>query len=457
MKTSNVRRIALGLLAVMGIMVIMAVGVMAVATLMGGSVIYAAGTGFVPEETVTTEKAKEHSPNLLRPDISQKITKIMPSAAPLDTLIREAGAHEVTKSLKFKFYSSELRPFQDELDDGFTRGSEAASYELTVKSIHMWQKDDGVLFHGVNGKDGLPLVGHIVDLNRSDSTVKLIFLNGWDPDNDSFEEGSKPPESIDDETKIGRLGNAKSELDANTDPYGHMPTDRYNYVQYHMAAIEESIWQKMHAKEVEWDIRDMQNLQLFDMRCQMEGTSWFGARRIAYDPERNVQKYHSGGVIRFLEKKINLPSGTIDDDFFASATKNIFVGNAGSDTRYMFVGSGLNERLMKVDHIKKQIDGKSTEFKYGLTWSKIETNFGVLMLRHHEGFNSKGFKDAGVVVDMNNIRKRVFEPMKVREIDLMSTGTRKAKAFVIEETFGLEVRYADTHALLLPTEMQDLS
>jgi hypothetical protein len=459
MKT-RIKNISFTLMAVIGIMAVVTLGIFAVAALVGGGAYLAMAAGMVPEETVTTTVAKAESPNLLRPDISKQITKIMPSSAPLDTLIREAGAHEATKSTTFKFYSSELRPFQDELDATFTLGPEAASYDLVVKSIHMWQKDDGLLIHGVNGSDGLPLVAHVINVNRSTSTITVVFLNGSNPTNTSYGVGTKPPASILDETKIGRLGNAKAELDANTDPYGHIPTDRFNYVQYHMAAVEESIWQKMSAKEVNWDIRDMQNLQLFDLRCQMEATSWFGVRKEVFDPVRNVTKLHSGGVIRFIEKQIELPASnntTGWDAWFATATKRIFTGNAGSDTRYLFVGSDLNERLMQVTHIQKQIDGKSTDFKFGLTFRKIETNFGVLLMKHHEGFNTKGFANAGVVVDMNNIRKRVFEPMKVREIDLMSSGIRKAKAYVIEETFGLEVRYADTHALLLPPAHGDLS
>ncbi len=259
--------------------------------------------------------------------------------------------------------------------------------------------------------------------------------------------------TIADETKIGRLGNAKSELDADTAAFGHLPLDRSNYVQYHMAAVQESIWQKIHAKEVNWDIRDMQNMELYDMRCRMEATSWFGVKRIINDPERDdVEKYHTGGVIRFIDKHIGLPETVagFTDAYWANTTKQIFVGNNGSDTRYMFVGSDLNEKLSSITSIQKQIDGKSTEFKYGLTWNKIETNFGVLMMRHHEGFNHTGFGEVGAVLDMNHIRKRVFEPMRVRKLDLMTSGISKSNKYVIEETFGLEVRHKDTHALLLP-------
>lgn len=450
MKNRNLKRTSYAILSIIGVFAIGVFGLFALAAIFSaGGVTYAMAAGVVPDETVTTEKAMAESENLLRPDISKKITKIMPAAAPLDTLIREAGAHEKTGSLDFKFYSSELRPFVDKLGAAFTRPATLPSdsvYELTVTNGKVWQVDDGFIFHGVNGEDGLGLVAHIV--GKSSDTLEVIFLNG--DDQAGQQDGSVPPATIADETSIGRLGNSKAELDAQTDPYGHLPTDRWNYSQQHMAQVEESLWQKMHNKEVDWDIRDMQTLSLFDLRCKMEATSWFGVRRKVFDPRGDDYKYHSGGVARFIERNIEIPTGDITDKEFAGWSKQIFVGNAGSDRRYMFIGSDLNERLSEVPHVSKQIDGNSTEVIYGLTFSKVETNFGVLLIRHHQLFNYHGFKDSAVVLDLNNIRKRVYDPMKVRKLDLMSSGIKKANAYVLEEHFGLETRYADTHAILQP-------
>jgi hypothetical protein len=452
MKTNNrVKNTALAIGALIAIMAIVTLGSVMITLLFGGGVLLAnAPAGLVADQTVTTEVASEKSPNLLRPDISKQITKIMPAAAPLDTLIREAGAHEWTKSLDYRFYSSELRPFMDSLSATFTRGAEAATYDLPVTSTHVWQKDDDLIFHDVDGADGLPLVAHIVQVDRANNLLKVVFLNGDNPTNLTYGEGNLPPANITDETKLGRLGNAKSELDAKTDPYGHLPTDAWNYVQAHMAQVQESLWQKIHNKEVDWDIRDQQTLSMFDLRCKMEATSLFGVRRKVFDPIDNDYKYHTGGIIRFVDNKIEIPGGDVTDATFANWTKRIFVGNAGSDRRYMFIGSDLNERLSKVPHISKQIDGKSTEVVYGITFNKIETNFGVLLMRHHQLFNYHGFANRAIVVDMNNIRKRVYESMGVRKLDLMITGEKKANAFVLEETFGLEIRYPGTHAILSP-------
>jgi hypothetical protein len=444
----NQKRAAFAILSVMGLLIVGVVGILAFSAILGAGVVYATTAGVVPDVTVTTEKAREVSENLLRPDISKKITKIMPSAAPLDTLIREAGAHEKTGSIDFKFYSSQLRSFQDKLQSQFTRPASLPAdgvYTLAVANIRMWQVDDGLQFHGVNGEDGGPLVAHVVA--KSGSNLSVIFLNG--ANSTGQQTGSVPPSTIAAETAVGRLGASKAELDAQTDPYGHLPTDEENYCQQHMAQIEESFWQKWTNKEVDWDIRDMQTLSIFDLRCQMEGTSWFGVKRKMYDPIKDNFKYHSGGVVRYLDVKIPIAAtGDINDKTVASWAKRIFVGNAGADRRYMFIGSGLNERLSAVPMVQKQIDGKSTETVYGLTFNKIETNFGVLMLRHHQLFNYHGFTNNAVGLDLNNIRKRVFDPMKIRKLDLMSSGIKKANAYVLEENFGLEIRYRDTHALL---------
>ena len=404
--------------------------------------------GAVAGQTVTTEVADDKSPNLLRPDISDRITKIMPSSAPLDTMIRLAGAHEKTTALTFKFYSAELRSFMDELDQEFveaTHGSAAGGYVFKVNNPQTWQVDDGILFHGILGSDGHELVGHIIKKNTSDKELTVIILNGTGPDT------NVAPDSIPDETKVGRLGNAKSELDAKTDPYGHLPLDEYNYVQAHMAQVQESLWQKAHSKEVNWDIRDMQVMSIFDLRCQMEATSLFGVRKKIFDPEGEDWKYLSGGAARYSGHALSYdPLDPITNVIFTNWTKKLFTHNAGSDTRYAFIGSDLMEKFAEDPIVGKFMDAASTEVVFGITYRKIETNFGILMLKHHPLFDYYGWAKNGLVLDLNNVRKRVFEPMRVRKLDLMSSGEKKANAYVLEETFGLEFRYPDTHGVIAP-------
>jgi hypothetical protein len=148
----------------------------------GGLVPGTIGTGRpLTGNIVTTETAAAESPNLLRPAISDQITKIMPGSVPLDTLIRKLGAHQKTDGLMFKFYSSELREFEDTLGGVFTNTNTTPPsdglYNITVSNPQVWLIDDGILFQNVIGGDGQELVAHVV--NKSSSTLTIIFLNGW--------------------------------------------------------------------------------------------------------------------------------------------------------------------------------------------------------------------------------------------------------------------------------------
>jgi len=314
-------------------------------------------------------------------------------------------------------------------------------YQITVSKPNIWQVDDNIFVNKVLGGDGKELVLHIV---KKETGGKLSVI----PVNPLADTEASDIPAIAASTKLTRIGNAKAEKDAKTSPFGLMPFDSSNYTQIHMCQIEESMYEKMHNKEVQWDARDIQALSLFDLRRSMELTSLFGAKAKIFDPEGNDYKYMSGGITRFIKKGVQYTSGQIDDKTFNNWAKTIFVGNSGADLRYCFVGSDLMEELSNVPAIQKQLAANSTEVVYGITFSKVQTNFGNLLFKHHVLLNDAGWADKGVVVDMNNINKRVHQAMQTRKLNLKETGTSNVDAYVIEETFGLETRYADTHCII---------
>ena len=72
----------------------------------------------VVDGTVTTDAVDAASTNLLRPEISQLITKIRPDVFPLDTILREVGNVGKVESREYKFYSSDVRGVQDTMAAG---------------------------------------------------------------------------------------------------------------------------------------------------------------------------------------------------------------------------------------------------------------------------------------------------------------------------------------------------
>ena len=413
-----------------------------------GIVFAAAGAAVVTEGAPsTTDTEAAASPELLDESISKVITRISPSATPLDTILRSVGRDVDIKTWKTKYYAVDLRGINDALGAAFV-ADDAAYSTITIGNGHIWSVDDTALVHGIAGADGNDLVLHIVD-KPSATTLDVIALNGYETGSTTTGTGLQVP-NIADATLITRLGNAKSELDVTTSPYSIYPQPVVNYCQIHMAQVEESLYAKMHAQEVKWDINDFYTQAIFDLRRQMELTSLFGyapAAQPVYDPKGLENKYFSGGITRFITKGSDYTAGSLAQDDMVKWAKTAFTGNSGADERVMFVGKDLMEEISNIS-ITKNIDAKNTEVKWGIRFNTIETNFGRFLLKHHRLFDDVGWSKKALVLDMNNIERHVFKKFEDLELDLRTSGQKNVNANVISEAFCVAVRYPDTHMII---------
>lgn len=415
----------------------------------------------VMDAPVTTTATNTGSPDLLENYVSQRVIQMKPASTPLDTIMRQIKNVPI-KSWKTEYYAADSRPLNDELDVAYTR-VDATNYDhtaaLTVKDISMWAIDDTLMFPNitVTPKEGTvgPLVGLVVGRTVATSTLTVQCINGaaGAVANANLATGCFPA-TIADNSLIVRMGAAKAETDAQTTPYGIIPVPAYNYCQIFMAQCEESLFQQIHDKEVSWSLKDYEAQNIYDMRATMEHSYLFGARQKFADLTSSKERYLTGGATTYIDKVLTYGSGgsdrTIDDDTFVQWTKDLFTGNSGSETRILFGGDGLLKNLSNVKTIQKQIDAKSTQVKYGLTFREIETNFGSLLFFHHKLLNMSGWSDNGIVLDINNIEKHVFSPMEAKKLNLADTGTRNVNATRLSETSCLVLRYPDTHAVIKP-------
>jgi hypothetical protein len=250
------------------------------------------------------------------------------------------------------------------------------------------------------------------------------------------------------------MGTAKNELDAQNSAYAIVPVRASNYMQIFMAQVEEGILQREHSKEVPWDFTDYEAQNIFSLKMSMENSYLFGYKYKFYDVDNNKERYSTGGVTRYITKSLTYGTGgsdrTIDNATFVDWTKSIFTGNSGSDQRVFFGGDSLTAALLKVDTVVKQIEAKNTEVKWGITFNKIETNFGILLYKHHPMFELVGWGEKGLVLDMQHIEKHVYKPLEITKLDLVTSGQRYANAVVLREVSGAITRYPDCHAVVAP-------
>jgi len=452
MKKSNLFNIAsklFGFAIVMAILAVLSsIYIAGVTMALTGAVV----TGDVGSGSVTTTKVMAGSPELDMDYVSKKITEMRPAATPLDTIMRQINNKTGMKSFVSEYYAVENRALYDTVKTEYTKSGDGhASYDLIVNNVAMWSADDTLMVNGINGSDSLPLVCFVV--SKATTTIKIQPLNGI------AGSGSTAgliiiPATIPVSTRLVRLGSAKNELDAQHSPYAIIPVKASNYLQIFMAQVEESRIQSEYQKEVEWNFNDYEAQNIYDMRAVMELSYLFGYKMKFYDVTLSKERYTTGGITRYVTKALEYGTGgtdrTIDNSTFVDWTKSIFTGNSGSDTRLLFGGDGLSANMLKVDTVLKQLEAKSTEVKWGLTFNKIETNFGTLLYKHHPLFDYAGWGDKGLVLDMNYIEKHVFQPMQLTKLDLITSGQRRADATVLMEISGIITRYPDTHAIIAP-------
>ena len=446
MKKRNIFKTTIAIMGIFSLIVILAPAMLP--WLFGSGAVLATVGTIVSGDAVDTSIAKEAASELLMNTISQQITEMKPARTPLDTIMRSAVIKKKINTWRTDFYAVDVRPFSDTVATAYTKPSTGVELaELEVTNIDIWSQDDTALAVGVSGSDSMDLVLFVADVDVANSKLKIMALNG------TAEGGLIVVPTIAISTVLVRMGNAKSEKDAQTSPYAMIPEKEYNYCQIFMAQVEESTYMAMHKKEVQWSFSDYEALNIYDMKTTIELSSLFGYRRLFVDKLGRDDKYTCGGITRSIDTTLTYGTGGADrmvnNDTLVGWCKDAFTGNSGSDTRILFCGPALTQYISLID-FQKNLGGNMTEAKWGIEWKVISTNFGKLLWKMHPLFGEIGWDEKGIIIDVNNLEKHEFVPMSTREVDLKGSGQKNVTAKVIEETSCPVLRYPDTHRLIKP-------
>lgn len=420
--------------------------------LTGSGAILMTATGAIVDNTVTTEAVAEGAPNLNEPDYDSMIVEMLPSRTPLDTIFRTRAKKRKTESIEVRYFSVDTKPFNDTVKTAKTVG-DAQIIDLAVNDISMWDKHDTVRLVGINGYDGSlsnnvlgfnNLVARIIGLDNTNGTLRLQALNG-------YVNGGKRVfhDNIAQHTVLVRLGKAEAELAMQTTPYAILPFEDFNYCQNFMAQIEESTWQNIHKKRVNWDFSDYARLNIYDMRATKELSFLFGTRSKDVDVESKEQVYTCGGVSQFITKTENVGS-TVSITDFATWRAKLFEDNNGSEQRHAFIGADLWKKLETIETIQKQIAANQTEVVFGIRFAKIEFGNEVIYLHKHNLMTQAGWGGYGIFLDLQHLHERPFIPLKEMELDLKKSGQKNAMAKVLTEVTCPIVKYPDCHMIVKP-------
>lgn len=424
-----------------------------------------AGEGGVdtPPNGIATESQgrKDGDPEFYTKDIDQRIVKIRPMATPVDQISRYAKAQK-SDSFEVKYYSVGTRPIRCKTSDAVDAQVSGASVELPVDDANMFTLDDTIRVVGVKGKyddkgnaydqddENTPdLVLCVCGRNESTSMPVVYAVNG-------NKDASGAPiylPAIPANTTLVRMGKACGELDVQTGRFNNIPTAEIQYCQNFMIQIEQSKFDEIAAKEVDWTFSDIEEDGIYDMRLAQENTFLWGVKNVIYHPTKDgMATWFTGGIWYMAGKDIEVGEwdatkqcAVISDDNLVDITKDLFVGTGiGNKRKILFCGSDLLSAFSKIKSDKFRL--KDTVEVWNLKFKSWDTDFGEVLTIHHELFDMNGMSDCGFAMDPEYLTKKTHVSWGRNILDLKKAGIRNTNAVVLQEVSCLYLRYAKAHA-----------
>jgi len=398
----------------------------------------------------------ENNPEFYAKEIDKRITKMRPMRTPIDQITRKSESISKANSMVVKYYSVSTRPIRSTVKTAVpAMTSGASNTAMEVDDSALFSVTDTIRVIGVKGfkEDGVTqdtvkdLILYVIGKNNDTGYPLVIAVNG----KKNTTNGNSLVPAIPKDAVLIRMGRAAGELDVETGNFYNLPEPEEQYCQRFMMQVEQSTYDKIWSKEVDWNFNDMEEDAIYDMRLGMENSFMFGVKSKGKDPRKNTDVYFTGGIWWMAGQDKGL--GTVDsstneitisDDEMVDFLKEIFTGNdAGNKVKLAFCGSDYLATLakMKSDRFKvvKEVE------KWGLKFTSFDSNFGKLLAMHHELMDMNGMADCAFILDPEYLSKKTFEMFSRKTYDMEKLAKRKTNAVVMNEASCVYLRYPKAH------------
>ncbi len=420
------------------------------------------GTGGTDGIATETQGRADGDSDFYMADVDKRIIKIRPMATPIDQISRYAKSSSCD-SFEVKYYSVGTREIKCTTTQKVEAMSSGASTSLPVSDTNMFTLDDTIRVLGVkavtNNKgveyeeddDNVPdLVLCVCGKDASTNLPTVYAVNG------KMDTSSKQPilvPEIPSGTTLVRMGKACGELDVQTGRFNNIPMPETQYCQNFMIQVEQSTFDKIAKKEVNWGFSDIEEDGIYDMRLAMENSYLFGVKNVIKHVSKDgMNTWFTGGIWWMAGKDIEVGEwneeeqrAVISDENLVDITKDLFVGTGiGNKRKILFCGSEMLSAFSKIKSEKFRL--KDTVEVWNLKFKSWDTDFGEVLTIHHELFDVNGMSDCGFAMDPEYLSKKTHVSWARNVLDLKKAGIRRTDAVVIQEVACLYLRYAKAHA-----------
>lgn len=398
----------------------------------------------VSSAPLTTEITDQASPGLLLNSIDSRIIKIRPMATPVDQLSRCAGARQAG-SLKVEYYAVDVKNTETTLAKAIapdaTLVGESAFYINTAKDS-IFSPTETLMLPTAKTAGGEALTLYVVGVDKEKGLLVV-------PVNSELTDGEYDFQPVAAGQKVVRMGRAAAELDVQSPQFEAIPRKDSNYCQIFKMQIEQSTYQKLANKEVDWTFSDQEEIAIIDMRMGMEKNFLFGHKARVFDPDKKEYIYLTGGIWNQTDNTMTLPAGKITDETIIAMCRKAFTGAGSGSTRKILIGgSALIEKLSNAT-VNRNVYGTGTLVKWGIEFREIRSNFGTLYVLHSEVFDQCGHSGDGMIIDPDAITKYTHVPFQSETLNLRTSGQRNTDARVLTESSCLVLRHPMSHLKLL--------
>jgi hypothetical protein len=407
------------------------------------------------EGGMTITAGMEAVPELYMSDVDKRITKMRPMASPIDQISRYATALKA-EAMEVKFYSTSTRPIKTTLQTAIARQTTGTSVVLAPEDANMFTDDDTIRVVGqkgyIDGDETKPsdedLVLHVAGIDETTGNPAVYAVNGL---KDTGGQTTFVP-AITAGTTLIRMGKACAEIDAQTAKFFNIPTPESQYCQNFMMQVEESTFDKITLKEADWNFSDIEEDGIYDMRVGQENSYLFGAKKMLIHPRKKNATWFTGGIWWMAGRDITIGTwdgaagvAVIQDDQLIDVAREMFTGTeTGSKRKVLFAGSGLLAALSKIK--SEKFTYKESVEVWNLKFKSFDTDFGEVLVMHHDLFDQNGMENEGLAMDPNYLTKKTFISFDSNALDLKNAGVRNTQAKVLQEVCCLYLRYKNAHA-----------
>lgn len=411
-------------------------------------------------------------------EVNKRIVEMKMESCPIDQILRAQQRINRSNSIVVKYYAIGQRPISSTLKTETEEGT-GDLVTLDVANKAAFDTMDIIMFPDIMGweADGttrstlIPLQVRVMQCDGS-RKPQVFAVNG-----SKCTDGTRfGMPAIPQGTKMLRLGRAAAEMDVETGSYYVLPEASEKYCQRFLMQCEQSIIERMSAKEIPWTFSRQERLAMDDMRGGIERQGLFGFNNKMVVGKQGAI-YTTGGIFWDAGKDLELGHWIQKKDENGEAITVKVAGDSGETTKNVYeyvispkelttfvaaaikdAGNASRTKMLFVDNLIYQAFTNMRQNKYFTTsseknWQNTGLDFEsfnhmgtkVLVYRH-DAFNYQGMDGHAFLLDARYLEKWVFGEWKSKEYNLKDLFVRNSNAVVMEEFSCWTLTYPNAHA-----------